>query len=137
MAGTVALMLQANPGLTPPLIKAMLQYSAQPIPGANLLQQGAGLLNVERRGATRPRRCALDREERRSRPARIASGATLLSGRSKLMPAKTSTSLNGAALQLERASPTPVATTVVSGDALFTKLPADVRPRAWSWANGR
>ncbi len=33
VAGTVALMLQANPGLTPPLIKAMLQYSAQPLPG--------------------------------------------------------------------------------------------------------
>jgi subtilisin family serine protease len=55
VAGTVALMLQANPGLTPPLIKAMLQYAAQPIAGANLLQQGAGLLNVE--GAVRPGRC--------------------------------------------------------------------------------
>ena len=47
VSGTVALMLQANPGLTPPLIKAILQYSAQPVPGANLLQQGAGLLNVD------------------------------------------------------------------------------------------
>jgi len=32
---------------TPPLIKAILQYSAQPIAGASLLQQGAGLLNVD------------------------------------------------------------------------------------------
>ncbi len=47
VSGAVALMLQANPGLTPPLIKAMLQYSAQPLSGANLLQQGAGLLNVD------------------------------------------------------------------------------------------
>ncbi len=47
VAGAVALMLQANPGLTPPLIKAILQYSAQPIAGANLLQHGAGLLNVD------------------------------------------------------------------------------------------
>ncbi|MFM7533903.1 MAG: S8 family serine peptidase, partial [Rubrivivax sp.] len=45
VAGTVALMLEANPGLTPPLIKAMLQYSAEPLAGFNLLQQGAGLLN--------------------------------------------------------------------------------------------
>ena len=28
VAGAVALMLQANPGLTPPLIKAILQYTA-------------------------------------------------------------------------------------------------------------
>lgn len=47
VSGTVALMLQANPGLTPPPIKAMLQYSAHPIAGANLLQQGAGLLNAD------------------------------------------------------------------------------------------
>src|SRR5258706_12381213 len=44
-------MLQANPGLTPPLIKAILQYTAQPIAGASLGQQGAGLLKVE--GAVR------------------------------------------------------------------------------------
>ena len=47
VSGAVALMLEANPGLTPPLIKAMLQYSAQPLPNANLLQQGAGVLNVD------------------------------------------------------------------------------------------
>jgi subtilisin family serine protease len=51
VSGAVALMLQANPGLTPPLIKAILQYTAQPLPGASLVQQGAGLLNVE--GAVR------------------------------------------------------------------------------------
>jgi serine protease AprX len=42
VAGAAALMLQANPGLTPPLVKAILQYTAQPLAGANLLQQGAG-----------------------------------------------------------------------------------------------
>ena len=46
-AGTAALLLQANPGLTPPMVKAILQYTAQPLPGANLLQQGTGLLNVD------------------------------------------------------------------------------------------
>jgi subtilisin family serine protease len=51
VTGAIALMLQANPGLTPPLIKAILQYSAQPIAGTNLLQQGAGMLNVD--GAVR------------------------------------------------------------------------------------
>src|SRR5207247_1041844 len=31
VAGAAALLLQANPGLTPPLVKAILQYTAQPI----------------------------------------------------------------------------------------------------------
>ena len=56
VSGAVALMLQANPGLTPPLIKAILQYSAQALPNANLLQQGAGLLNID--GAVRLARAA-------------------------------------------------------------------------------
>ncbi|HEV8486968.1 MAG TPA: S8 family serine peptidase, partial [Blastocatellia bacterium] len=51
VAGAVALMLQKNPGLTPPLIKAILQYTAQPVWDANIVEQGAGLLNIE--GATR------------------------------------------------------------------------------------
>ena len=51
VAGAVAAMLQANPGLTPGLAKAILQYTAQPLPGASLIQQGTGLLNVD--GAVR------------------------------------------------------------------------------------
>lgn len=51
VAGAAALLLQKNPGLTPPLVKAILQYTAQQVPGANIVQQGAGLLNVE--GAAR------------------------------------------------------------------------------------
>jgi hypothetical protein len=39
-------MLQANPNLTPNLIKAILQYTAQVYPGYNALQQGAGFLNT-------------------------------------------------------------------------------------------
>jgi subtilisin family serine protease len=51
VSGTVALMLQANPSLTPNLIKAILMYTAQPLAGYNTLEQGAGLLNVD--GAVR------------------------------------------------------------------------------------
>ena len=47
VAGTVALMLQANPSLTPNLVKAMLQYTAQVYPGYNALTQGAGFLNTK------------------------------------------------------------------------------------------
>jgi serine protease AprX len=49
VSGTVALMLQANPALTPNAVKAILQYTAQPRSGYDVLTQGAGLLNA--RGA--------------------------------------------------------------------------------------
>jgi serine protease AprX len=46
VSGTVALMLQANPNLTPNLIKAILQYTAQVYPSYKPLEQGAGFLNT-------------------------------------------------------------------------------------------
>jgi serine protease AprX len=49
VAGTVALMLQANPALTPNAVKAILQYTAEMYPGHSYLAQGAGFLNA--RGA--------------------------------------------------------------------------------------
>src|SRR4030095_11254995 len=46
VSGTVALMLQANPYLTPNFIKAILQYTAQRYAGYNALEQGGGFLNT-------------------------------------------------------------------------------------------
>ena len=46
-AGTVALMLQANPSLTPNLVKAILQYTASVAPGVDYLTQGGGFLNAK------------------------------------------------------------------------------------------
>ncbi len=45
VAGTVALMLEANPSLTPNLVKAILQYTSEWRTGVHPLAQGAGLLN--------------------------------------------------------------------------------------------
>jgi serine protease AprX len=45
VSGTIALMLQANPTLTPNLVKAILQYTAEAHPSYNPLTQGAGFLN--------------------------------------------------------------------------------------------
>jgi subtilisin family serine protease len=45
VAGTVALMLQANPALTPNMVKAILQYTAESNTNYNALTQGAGFLN--------------------------------------------------------------------------------------------
>jgi serine protease AprX len=49
VSGTIALMLQANPALTPNLVKAILQFSAESRDGYDTLTQGAGFLNT--RGA--------------------------------------------------------------------------------------
>jgi serine protease AprX len=46
VAGTVALMLQANPALTPGAVKALLQSSADPREGYGRFAQGAGFLNA-------------------------------------------------------------------------------------------
>jgi serine protease AprX len=46
VTGTVALMLQANPTLTPNAVKAILQYTAQAYSGYDPLTQGAGFLNA-------------------------------------------------------------------------------------------
>ena len=47
VTGTVALMLQANPSLTPNAVKAILQYTSQVYPAYNRLQQGVGFLNAK------------------------------------------------------------------------------------------
>src|SRR6185436_18647755 len=51
VAGTAALMFEANPTLTPNLLKTLLMYTAQQLPNFNMLEQGAGELNID--GAVR------------------------------------------------------------------------------------
>jgi subtilisin family serine protease len=116
VAGAAAMLLQANPSLTPPMIKAILQYTAQALPNANLMQQGSGMLNVE--GAVR-----LASALRQDVTSAVTSG-TLTVG--------------GALLAAGKAMPTPITTingesfnwsqlafaggsSILTGDALFTK----------------
>jgi serine protease AprX len=47
VAGTVALMLQVNPQLTPNQVKAVVQYTAEVNASADPLTQGAGFLNAK------------------------------------------------------------------------------------------
>src|ERR1035437_174315 len=51
VAGAAALLLQANPHLTPNMLKMILMYTAQQLAGYNTFEQGAGQLNIE--GAVR------------------------------------------------------------------------------------
>ena len=47
VSGTVALMLQANPLLTPNAVKAILQFTSLALPDVDPLTQGAGSLNAK------------------------------------------------------------------------------------------
>ena len=46
VTGAVAQLLQAQPKLTPAQVKFALQYTAQPLKGYGLIEQGAGSMNV-------------------------------------------------------------------------------------------
>lgn len=46
VSGTIALMLEANPGLTPDLMKGILEETATPMPGYGEHEVGAGTLNA-------------------------------------------------------------------------------------------
>ncbi|MBA3805236.1 MAG: S8 family peptidase, partial [Acidobacteria bacterium] len=70
-AGAAALLLQANPSLTPNLVKMILMYTAQTLANCNMFEQGAGALNIE--GAVR-----LARLVRKDLSAATPLGAPLL-----------------------------------------------------------
>src|SRR5919112_874212 len=71
VSGAAALLLQANPNLTPNMVKMILMYTAQQLPGFNTFEQGAGEVNLE--GAMR-----LARLVRTDLTATTAVGAPLL-----------------------------------------------------------
>src|SRR5260370_549354 len=82
VAGTVALMLQANKSLTPLLVKAILSQSAQPLSGfsnktQSVLSEGAGLVNAA--AAVEMSRAVVPNASKLKAGDRIFSGATTLS----------------------------------------------------------
>jgi serine protease AprX len=97
VAGAAAVLLQANPGLTPPLVKAILQYTAQPLPGHNLLQQGAGMLNLE--GAVKLAQSLRTDIHSAVQAGTISAGANLLA-LGKTLPTARSSTIGGQSLQL-------------------------------------
>ncbi|APV49914.1 hypothetical protein BWI17_09590 [Betaproteobacteria bacterium GR16-43] len=131
VSGTVALMLQANPGLTPPLVKAILQYSAEPLPGYNLLQQGAGLVNV-------PGSIAVARALSTSINTRAATGQ-LRVGDSILAPGATlptpSSTIEGRTFQWSRFAYLG-GNHIFTGDDLLKKFQGVYDPQV-SWVSGR
>lgn len=131
VAATVATMLPANPSLTPPMVKAIFQYCAQPLANANLLQQGAGLLNtqgaVDLASALR-KDIALPFEK-----SRLKIGDTLL-GNGAAIPAP-QTEFNGQTISWSLMV-TAGGSYVFTGSDLFRKLQSFHDPEL-SWVRGR
>src|SRR6185369_15325960 len=73
VSGAAALLLEANPTLTPNLVKTLLMYTAQQLPNFNMFEQGAGELNID--GATR-----LAKLVRTTINSSTTLGASLLTG---------------------------------------------------------
>jgi serine protease AprX len=81
VAGTVALMMQANPNLTPNLAKAIIEYTAQDY-GYGSLTQGAGFLNTD--GAVRLAGYLYTAQAGSVYPSNAAWSRTLLWGNRKV-----------------------------------------------------
>jgi serine protease AprX len=81
VAGTVALMIQANPWLTPNLVKAIVEYTAQNY-GYDPLTQGAGFLNA--RGAVQLARFYATAQAGQRIPSQKPWSKTILWGNHKL-----------------------------------------------------
>jgi serine protease AprX len=81
VAGTAALMIQANPKLTPNLVKAIIQYTAQDY-GYDSLSQGAGFLNT--RGAVLLSRFYATAKPGQVMPRQLPWSKTILWGNRKL-----------------------------------------------------
>jgi serine protease AprX len=70
VSGAVALLLQQRPKLTPDQVKQLLTSTAQPLPGADPIAQGAGELNIRAAvGAPTPAKA------RQSFPAALGTGS--------------------------------------------------------------
>jgi serine protease AprX len=80
VTGTVALMMQANPSLTPNLAKAIIEYTAQNY-GYDPLTQGAGFLNTK--GAVDLARYLYNAQPGMRYPANTAWSKTILWGNRK------------------------------------------------------
>jgi serine protease AprX len=129
VSGAAALILQANPGLTPPMVKAVLQYTAQPMPNANLLQQGAGQLNIA--GALTLVKTMRTDVASSIAAGRMSSGTTLQTPTMRLTTTRSS-NFSGESLAWSRMVFVG-GNRIVSGDALFTKFQPFYDPKI-TWA---
>ena len=122
VSGAVALLLQANPELTSPMIKAILQYTAQPLPNASLVEQGAGMLNID--GAVR-----LAQSFKTDAASKLAASAWPIGAKisAGILPTPSST-INGQTFNWSRIV-TVGGRQIANGDQLFSNFQPVYDPR--------
>jgi subtilisin family serine protease len=130
VAGAAAVLLQANPGLTPPLVKAILQYSAQPLAGQSLVDQGAGQLNLQ--GAVQIARSLRTDISTALRNGTLKVGSTSLLASGRSFPTVRSNSIGGTTVNWSRIV-TVGGNRIATGDLLLTRWQPVWDPRlAWA-----
>ncbi|MEY3251614.1 MAG: hypothetical protein RL227_587, partial [Pseudomonadota bacterium] len=130
VAGAAAVLLQANPGLTPPLVKAILQYTAQPLAGHSLVDQGAGQLNLE--GAVWIARSLRTDISTALRNGTLVAGSSSLLAPWRTLPTVPSSSIGGSMVNWSRIV-TLGGNRIATGDVLFTRWQPVWDPRlAWA-----
>ena len=118
VAGAAAVLLQANPGLTPPLVKAILQYSAQPLAGQSRVVQGAGQLNLQ--GAVQIARSLRTDISTALRNGTLTVGSTSLLASGRSFPTVRSNSIAGTTVNWSRIV-TVGGNRIATGDMLLTR----------------
>ena len=122
VSGAIALLPQANPELTGPMLKAILQYTAQPLPNASLVEQGAGMLNID--GAVR-----LAQSFKTDAASKLAASAWPIGAKisAGILPTPSST-INGQTFNWSRIV-TVGGRQIANGDQLFSNFQPVYDPR--------
>ena len=120
VAGTVALMMQANPALTPNLVKAILQYTAEHKSRYDALTQGGGFLNA--RGAVQLAKSFADGAgQRRRRSNRVEQAHQLGQPSHRRRRRSSRTRTRGARTSFGAPQPPSEGDTIVWGTACADK----------------
>jgi hypothetical protein len=129
VSGTVALLLQANPMLTPNQVKAILQYTAQVDPDYDPLTQGTGFLNA--RGAVELTRF-LAASPNDAHPVSPEWGARLLWGNQLIEGGRLTASATAWSPTVTWGAPRSAAGQMVEWGVICTAVVCGTDNRTWS-----
>ena len=132
VSGTIALMLQANPSLTPNAVKAVLQYTAEAHAAYDPLTQGAGFLNA--RGAVELARY-LGSLSPGSYPVSMTWSARIMWGNHLIQGGRLSGDANAWANDVTWGTPLTPAGQIVEWGIMCATTACDTVTGPWRWGD--